>query len=551
LSLDVLAHSLNGQLQLLARDYGFLIVLLLMLTLLVIWRRSVFTEGKLNWLIAAAAIWAAGWLAVLLPWSNSLQEYYLLPASLGLCALGGIGSELLWRVVNTRHTDTAARVTFFAALVCGVGAVGFVACGLVNFGSNGRLQITIDRQNMAMIDSLARSAPVGSTVLFNLREPNEYVFEAGLFLGLVEQRTDLRVGYLSTRTLGQLAGTTLVVMMRSDTPSVQTVRMAGGGPSQDIWNSSVLTLIGPAAARIYHGAEVISPVWVNTNQWLCWAASALHIKDNWQVSGKLCPDRASFQSETIEYGWDIYAIQPANTVPRGRAAMGVFEPGTATWHLRLGISEAAKERTVRFGQPGDIPLVGDWDGDGMDGIGVFNPRSGMWSLDNNIDGRSDLVLRWSAMRTGDIPLAGDWNGDGTTSIGFFRPSDVTWHLRNSNTDGSEEVPVFRFGLPTDLPLVADWDGDGKDNVAIYRSSVGQVIPRTTGDHKPFYVTQGDIPVPTSWRRTAPAALSTFAQGQWSVRYIDCRCVAPSPLAPAHVSFGQDGDVPIAGGWYER
>jgi hypothetical protein len=71
-----------------------------------------------------------------------------------------------------------------------------------------------------------------------------------------------------------------------------------------------------------------------------------------------------------------------------------------------------------------------------------------------------------------------------------------------------------------------------------------------GGHKLFQVEPGRIPVPTSWRRAARAALSTFAQGQWSVRYIDCECVAPSPLAPTRVTFGQNGDVPIAGGWHD-
>ena len=31
----------------------------------------------------------------------------------------------------------------------------------------------------------------------------------------------------------------------------------------------------------------------------------------------------------------------------------------------------------------------------------------------------------------DVPLAGDWDGDGTWSVGVYRKSDSTFVLRNS------------------------------------------------------------------------------------------------------------------------
>ena len=34
-----------------------------------------------------------------------------------------------------------------------------------------------------------------------------------------------------------------------------------------------------------------------------------------------------------------------------------------------------------FGQSADIPVVGDWNGNGVAKIGVFTPQTGMWTLD--------------------------------------------------------------------------------------------------------------------------------------------------------------------------
>jgi hypothetical protein len=51
----------------------------------------------------------------------------------------------------------------------------------------------------------------------------------------------------------------------------------------------------------------------------------------------------------------------------------------------------------------------------------------------------------------DIPLTGDWNGDGRMDIGVFRPST---HQFIFNT-----MPVTRttFGLGTDIPITGKWE----------------------------------------------------------------------------------------------
>jgi len=50
------------------------------------------------------------------------------------------------------------------------------------------------------------------------------------------------------------------------------------------------------------------------------------------------------------------------------------------WLLRNRNSTGNPDISFTFGQPGDIPVVGDWDGDGRDGIGVV--RGSRWILRN-------------------------------------------------------------------------------------------------------------------------------------------------------------------------
>jgi hypothetical protein len=55
---------------------------------------------------------------------------------------------------------------------------------------------------------------------------------------------------------------------------------------------------------------------------------------------------------------------------------------------------------------------------------------------------------------------GDWNGDGVDTIGLYVPGTRAWFLRNSNSNGAADV-AFIYGpdngLPA-IPLAGDWDG---------------------------------------------------------------------------------------------
>lgn len=121
-----------------------------------------------------------------------------------------------------------------------------------------------------------------------------------------------------------------------------------------------------------------------------------------------------------------------------------------------------------FGTRGDVPLAGDWNGDGVATIGVFS--SGLWILDDNGDGRwlpGETMFEFG--RAGDLPVVGDWNGDGIDDVGVYRNGQFILDTNGNRTIDESDL-MFALGAPGDLPVVGDWDGDGRDEVGVYQNA---------------------------------------------------------------------------------
>src|SRR5262249_36761370 len=96
-----------------------------------------------------------------------------------------------------------------------------------------------------------------------------------------------------------------------------------------------------------------------------------------------------------------------------------------------------------------------------EGPGVFDPTTATWYLRSRNNPGAPDVGQFAYGAPGWIPLVGDWDGNGVTTAGVFDPATATWYLRNSNTAGSPDVTPFQYGGPGWRPVVGDWDGDGK------------------------------------------------------------------------------------------
>jgi hypothetical protein len=168
-----------------------------------------------------------------------------------------------------------------------------------------------------------------------------------------------------------------------------------------------------------------------------------------------------------------------------------------TWYIRQVEGPGQPQLVIRYGLPGDIPVVGDWDGDGVATLGVV--RGNRWLLRNsNSPGSPHLDFTFG--QAGDIPVVGDWNGDGIDGPGMVRGN--TWRLRNSPTGGIAEI-TFNFGQAGDIPVVGDWNGDGIDGPGRYDDGTWEIRNSlTTGSADQTFSFGGGGQQPVTWHRVS-------------------------------------------------
>src|SRR5205085_2132458 len=55
-----------------------------------------------------------------------------------------------------------------------------------------------------------------------------------------------------------------------------------------------------------------------------------------------------------------------------------------------------------------------------------------------------------------VPVTGDWAGTGHAGVGVFDPGSGTWYLNNNTAPGSPSFPPFAYGAPGWRPVTGDW-----------------------------------------------------------------------------------------------
>ena len=231
----------------------------------------------------------------------------------------------------------------------------------------------------------------------------------------------------------------------------------------------------------------------------------------------------------------------------------LVEPG-GEWHLRY---PNGTEYTFFYGNPGDQPLMGDWNGDGLDTPGMFRPATGFVYLTNALPpdggvGVADAGGSFFFGAAGDQVLVGDWDGNGTDTLGIHRREKV--YLTNVNATSFAQHEFF-FGRPGDVVFGGDANGDGADSIFLYRPDDGLV-----------YFTN-DVPIgPSAPAFTAGAfhfgsVDDEFVVGDWDADGIDTVGIFRPSDGTVHLRnenslgftdvsyiFGEAGWLPVAGAW---
>lgn len=166
------------------------------------------------------------------------------------------------------------------------------------------------------------------------------------------------------------------------------------------------------------------------------------------------------------YRSDRPVDEPSSVVPRGsrhsQPLCGDLDgDGRDEPIEKVGNVFYSPGRAQAFGRHGDIGLVGDWNADGVDRLGVYRPSTGSFHL-QAADGRA--VRRTFGDRLpGDQPVVGDWDGDGVDELGLRR--GATFHLEIRHPQGRASMRR-ELGTTRSAPVIGDWDGRAGHTVGV-------------------------------------------------------------------------------------
>lgn len=150
---------------------------------------------------------------------------------------------------------------------------------------------------------------------------------------------------------------------------------------------------------------------------------------------------------------------------------GLYRQSDGFVYLRNANTQGIADVTFFFGNPGDVPVAGDFNNDGCDTVSLYRPSEGRFyvinELGENGGGLGAAETSYLFGNLGDKPFAGDFDGDGVDTFGLHRESTGFVYFRNSHSQGIADSQ-FIYGDPGDILFAGDWDGDGDDTVALFR-----------------------------------------------------------------------------------
>jgi hypothetical protein len=218
--------------------------------------------------------------------------------------------------------------------------------------------------------------------------------------------------------------------------------------------------------------------------------------------------------EYIYAGSRMLAVEDAAASAIPPADLAVWRPSNGYWYCMGGADSQAF--TVAWGTNGDMPVQGDYDGDGKTDLAILRPgTTSVWWIYPS--GGGSLYVVYSGT-TGDIPVPADYDGDGKTDTALFRPSSQHWYIIYSSNNSSVDIA---YGTTGDIAAPADYDGDGKADLAVWRNSSTTFYAAKSSDNGSSLTqtmgSSGDSPVPGDYDGDGKADFALRHGADWVIK----------------------------------
>jgi hypothetical protein len=215
-----------------------------------------------------------------------------------------------------------------------------------------------------------------------------------------------------------------------------------------------------------------------------------------------------------------------------------------------------------FASGEQVPLLGDFNGDGKDDIASFTRGSAAdvsVALSNGAG--FGAAVKWhDTFASGtQVPAVGDFNGDGKDDlVSFTRGSAADAFVALSTGSGFGTAVKWQdaFAAGEQLPTVGDFNGDGKDDVASFtRGSAADVFVATsTGSAfgtsvkwSDTFASGAQVPVVGDFNGDGKDDVARFTRGSSSDVFVATSTgSAFAASVKWHDTFGAANDVPGTG-----
>lgn len=231
----------------------------------------------------------------------------------------------------------------------------------------------------------------------------------------------------------------------------------------------------------------------------------------------------------------------------GIADIAVYERATGDWYIRK-TNYTVIAWDLNWGGANMIPVWGDYDGDKRFDLAVWQPSG--WYI-RAVTGASPVIAfgtNWGY--AGCVPVPGDYDGDGLFDLAVCDLSNYKWYIRTL----SNQVLMSgtNWGYAGCIPVPGDYDGDGKYDMAVYDKTNRTWYVRRVSGATPTFIyglTWGVQPASSAWvipgdynrttNRNYDLAVWRSTNGYWFAR-------ATNSVIVANFQWGGAGMMPVGG-----